>query len=125
MDDKVTFFVAECHEFHSMGEYHEGIEDVNEAIRLWNEIPADRMHGIKSIGIMIPDEDALPFEVDIVVGSRIDLDMLDYIPGAWENSKVLTKLGELVANFPDLEANREIPEPPKEEAVQVRRHRGR
>ena len=34
----VTFTVAECGEFHNMGEYHEGIETIEEAMKLYNAI---------------------------------------------------------------------------------------
>lgn len=34
----ITFTVAECGEFHNMGEYHEGIETIEEAMKLYNAI---------------------------------------------------------------------------------------
>ena len=47
----IAFTVAECGEFHNMGEYHEGIETIEEAIKLYNAIDPSRMHGIPSIGV--------------------------------------------------------------------------
>ena len=47
----ITFTVAECGEFHNMGEYHEGIETIEEAMKLYNAIDPSRMHGIPSIGV--------------------------------------------------------------------------
>ena len=47
----ITFTVAECGEFHNMGEYHEGIETIEEAIKIYNAIDPSRMHGIPSIGV--------------------------------------------------------------------------
>lgn len=34
----VTLTVAECAEFHNFGEFHEGIETVDEAIKLFQQI---------------------------------------------------------------------------------------
>ena len=53
MSDKVTLSVYECSEFHSMGEMHENIESVDEAIKIWEGIPATRMNGIKSISVVV------------------------------------------------------------------------
>ena len=47
----ITFTVAECGEFHNMGEYHEGIETIEEAIKIYNAIDPSRMNGIPSIGV--------------------------------------------------------------------------
>lgn len=49
----VTLTVAECGEFHSLGEFHENIASVEEAIAVWKSIPPERMNGIPSIGINI------------------------------------------------------------------------
>ena len=47
----ITFTVAECGEFHTMGEFHEGIETIEEAMKLYNAINPSHMHGIPSIGV--------------------------------------------------------------------------
>jgi hypothetical protein len=44
----ITFSVAECAEFPNMGEYHENLT-LPEAVEIYKQIPAERMHGIKSI----------------------------------------------------------------------------
>ena len=46
---KVSFTVAECGEFHNMGELHENVVSVKEALSLFEQIPGDRMHGIPNI----------------------------------------------------------------------------
>ena len=38
--------VSECSEFHNLGEFHEGIETVDEAIKLYNQIPPERMSAV-------------------------------------------------------------------------------
>lgn len=47
----ITFTVAECGEYHSMGECHEGIRTLEEAAAIYRKIPPERMNGIPSIGI--------------------------------------------------------------------------
>ena len=42
----VTLTVAECSEFHSMGEFHENIRSAAEAVSKFKEIPPERMHGM-------------------------------------------------------------------------------
>jgi hypothetical protein len=75
MDNKksITLTVNECSEFHSLGESHENIKTVDEAIRIWRRIPEERMHGIKSIGIRVanksdPDDYK---EMDVIIGIQI------------------------------------------------------
>ena len=52
----VTLTVAECNEFHSMGEFHENIRSAAEAVSKFKEIPPERMHGIpqSESGLPIP-----------------------------------------------------------------------
>ena len=68
----VTFTVAECGEFHNMGEYHEGIETIEEAIQIYQAIDPSRMNGIPSIGVNMHiegTEEFLTFQtVDAAVG---------------------------------------------------------
>lgn len=102
----VTLTVAECGEFHNLGKFHEGIETVEEAIRLFNEIPPERMNGIPSIGIHIHTEGAEPFEdveMDVVSGKVVDLEMLEYVPDISDNPKAIEVIGELIDKLPDIE----------------------
>ena len=49
----ITFTVAECGEFHSLGEYYEDISTLGEAAAIYRKIPPGRRNGIPSIGIKI------------------------------------------------------------------------
>lgn len=49
----LTFTVAECGEFHSLGEYHEGIKTLDEAVSIYRNIPPGRTDGVPSIGIKL------------------------------------------------------------------------
>ena len=52
---KVSFTVAECGEFHDMGEFHENIGSAKEALEIFKQIPGDRMNAIPTIGIRLTD----------------------------------------------------------------------
>ncbi|WP_346727956.1 LPD28 domain-containing protein, partial [Pseudoflavonifractor sp. MCC625] len=41
----LTYYVAECMEFPNLGEYHDNLS-LEEAVRIYQEIPAERMNGI-------------------------------------------------------------------------------
>lgn len=50
----LTYTVAECGEFHSLGEYHEGIQTIDEAERLYRQIPPARSASLRSASISTP-----------------------------------------------------------------------
>lgn len=100
----MTFTVAECGEFHNMGEYHEGIETIEEAMKLYNAIDPSRMHGIPSIGVNMHIEGTEEWEdehADIVSGKRIDVDFLNYTPELRDTPKVQDAIKKLIAAYPE------------------------
>ncbi|RGI13339.1 YodL domain-containing protein [Roseburia sp. TF10-5] len=100
----ITFTVAECGEFHNMGEYHEGIETIEEAMKLYNAIDPSRMHGIPSIGVNMHVEGTEEWEdeqADIVSGKRIDVDFLNYTPELRDTPKVQDAIKMLIAAYPE------------------------
>ena len=104
----VTFTVAECGEFHNMGEYHEGIETIEEAIQIYQAIDPSRMNGIPSIGVNMHIEGTEEWEdeqVDILSGKCIDVDFLNYTPELRDTPKVQDALKKLIAAFPEKEVN--------------------
>ena len=108
----VTLTVAECSEFHNMGEFHENITSVAEAVAKFKEIPPERMHGIPAIGIRVADlknpEDSV--EMDVLIGKRIDLDMLRYVPDIAENWQAQQMIAALIHDVPEAQIEGEIPE---------------
>lgn len=108
----VTLTVAECSEFHNMGEFHENITSVAEAVAKFKEIPPERMHGIPAIGIRVADlknpEDSV--EMDVLIGQRIDLDMLRYVPDIAENWQAQQMIVALIHDMPEAQIEGEIPE---------------
>lgn len=123
---KVTLTVAECGEFHNLGEFHEGITTVEEALETFNSIPPERMHGIPAIGIHLHTkgtEDYEDIELDILSGRMIDLDNLNYVADIRKNSEAMDKIAELIAKVPDAQIYGVIP-PQIEDKIQEYRYAG-
>lgn len=110
-EPEVTLIVAECGEFHNMGEFYENIPTVDEAVAIWKQIPPERMNGIPAIGINIHTPGTEEFEdvgIDILSGKRIDLDILEYIPDIKGNPQAMEVIAELVAKAMPLMPEMEI-----------------
>ena len=122
IEQKVTLYVAECSEFHSLGEYKEGIETVDEAIHVFHAIPSERMNGIKAIGIKVENvDDAMDsIELDIVVGNHIDVDMLSYVPEVRENEVCRDMIARMIVAMPQMEVRGEIPKQIAERIDKIR-----
>ena len=122
----VTLTVAECGEFHTMGEFHEGITTVEEALMIFNSIPPERMHGIPAIGIHLHTEGTEEYEdieLDILSGRTIDLDNLNYVSNIRRNPDAMEKIAELIAKRPDAQIYGVIP-PQIEDKIKEYRYEG-
>ncbi len=112
-ETEVTLTVAECGEFHNLGEFYENIPTVEEAVAIWKQIPPERMNGIPAIGINIHTPGTEVFEdveIDILTGKRIDLDILEYIPDIKGNPQAMEMITELVAKLPEMEIDGHLDE---------------
>lgn len=108
----VTLTVAECSEFHSLGEEHTGIKTAKEAIEIFNSIPPERMNGFPGIGICVTDEaDSKQYtEMDIYSNKRFDMDTLSYAPEIYNDKNAQKLIAELIHAYPDAEIIGKIPE---------------
>lgn len=108
---KVSFTVAECGEFHNLGEYHETVESVKEALEIFNQIPDDRMHAIPTIGIRVTDTEhpEIFTEIDIANAKFIDMDVLGYVPEIRDNKSAQYAIAELIHAMPEAEVRGEVP----------------
>lgn len=110
----ITWTVAEVSEFHDMGEYYDDIESLDEAVKLFDSIPSERMNGIKAIGIQCHnlgiDSIYDDLQLDVFTGSSIDLEIFDDFPRLKECDLAINKLGEIVAMFPMCETRGVLPE---------------
>lgn len=110
---EITFTVAECGEFHSLGRYRDDISNAEEAIALWKEYQKGPLNGIPSIGIQIrkPGQTGMEdVQVDLVSGKTMDLDMLRYYPEINTEETAIQKIRELVENLQDVNVVGKIPE---------------
>lgn len=110
---KITYTVAECGEFHSMGRYRDDVENVNEAIDLWNEYKKGTLNGVPSIGILVHtlgQSERDDTQVDLVSGKTMDLDMIRYYPEINTEEAAIQKICELVENLPDVNVVGKVPE---------------
>ena len=108
----LTFTVAECGEFHQLGEYYDDITTVEEAIEKWEQLKDSPLNGVASIGILShkPGENSLEDEqVDLVTGKVLDLDMLRYYPAIRNDKRALEMIAALASHLPDIGVIGEIP----------------
>lgn len=76
----ITFYVAECTEFPVLGEYHERLETLQEAMELYEKIPAERMNGIKGIGFRLEDGSIYDGNFDLMVMGEMQTEFINEIP---------------------------------------------
>jgi len=98
----LTYYVAECMEFPNLGEYHDNLS-LEEAIRIYQEIQAERMNGIKGIGFELKDGSDYEGPFPILTGQTIDLDTIQAIDYYRDNPLVQKAVKELAAAMPEME----------------------
>lgn len=98
----LTYYVAECMEFPNLGEYHDNLS-LEEAIRIYQEIPAERMNGIKGIGFELKDGSDYEGPFPILTGQTIDLDTIQAIDYYRDNPLAQKAVKELAAAMPEME----------------------
>ena len=102
-ENPLRYYVAECMEFPNLGEYHDNLS-LEEAIRIYQEIPAERMNGIKGIGFELKDGSDYEGPFPILNGQTIDLDTIQAIDYYRDNPLVQKAVKELAAAMPEMEA---------------------
>ena len=98
----LTYYVAECMEFPNLGEYHDNLS-LEEAVRIYQEIPAERMNGIKGIGFELKDGSDYEGPFPILTGQTIDMDTIQAIDYYRDNPLVQKAVKELAAAMPEME----------------------
>ena len=127
----ITFYVAECMEFPVMGEYHNNLT-LEEAIKIYESIPADRLHGGKGIGFDLQDGDKdYSGEYELMCWDRVDRELIDMIPHYKESPLVQKAINDMEKYLNEkhgkvqeaeqtVEVKQEVPEAPvKKESVSV------
>ena len=127
----ITFYVAECMEFPVMGEYHNNLT-LEEAIKIYESIPAERMHGGKGIGFDLQDGDKdYSGEYELMCWDRVDRELIDMIPHYKESPLVQKAINDMEKYLNEkhgkvqeaeqtVKVKQEVPEAPvKKESVSV------
>ena len=76
----IAFYVAECTEFPVLGEYHERLETLQEALELYEKIPAERRNGLKGIGFRLEDGSIYDGNFDLMVMGEMQTEFINEIP---------------------------------------------
>lgn len=74
----ISFYVAECSEFPTMGKFHDGVT-LEEAFRLYDQIPTERMNGIKGIGFELHDGSEYDGQYPLMEAGRVDEELINMV----------------------------------------------
>lgn len=110
--DFLRFYVAECMEFPVLGEYHEDLT-FEQALEAYERIPAERMHGIKGIGIQLHHNGEVE-ESDILSGTRVEREWIDMLPNLKDHPLIQKALSDVETYI----SKKEEKEAKKQEASQ-------
>ena len=101
-EPSICYYVAECMEFPTMGEYHDNLS-LEDAVRLYQAIPAQRMNGIKGIGFELKDGSDYEGTFPILTGDTIDLQTIQEIAYFRDNPQVQKAVQDLVKAMPEMQ----------------------
>ena len=96
-----TYYVAECMEFNRYGEYREDIHSAEEAVKIYQSIPSERLNAGKGIGLHVEEEDGIPLEFSLVYNGELDVDLLRDIYDPNQYPEVFIAARELSAYLPE------------------------
>ncbi|MDL2301089.1 DUF4316 domain-containing protein [Lachnospiraceae bacterium OttesenSCG-928-D06] len=102
---ELSYYVSECMEFPTLGEHHEQLS-LKEAIRLYESIPAERMNGIKGIGInlhVLEEEEYKDLNCDVIAGGLIDMAAINSVEEFRTSTLIQEAIKALVENLPGVE----------------------
>ena len=118
-EGKISFYVAECSEFPNLGELRENLT-LDEAIRIYHEMPSDRMNGIKGIGFNLEDGSIYDGQMELMSGGIVHTDVINAIDHYRNNPEIQQAMEQLKTLFsvPEFEKDQE----PDEAAFQVANH---
>lgn len=105
-EPEVTFTVAECGEFPTLGNCYEGIKKADEAIEIWQRVQKKNQNTVPGLGIHVHipgQEDYMDGQIDLVSGRTIDVSILEYIPSMRKEPRVMEKVAELIHRLPGYE----------------------
>ena len=77
-----------------LGEYHDNLT-LEEALRKYDEIPADRMNGVKGIGFCLEDGSMYDGDYELMSAGTISKDLIDLVPHYKESPLVQQAITDL------------------------------
>lgn len=104
----ISFYAAECAEFPVMGEVHYDLT-LPEALEAYEEIPSERMHGLKCVGFDLKDGSDYEGMQSLMIEGKIQKEFLNSIPGFRENSYVQNAISRVEKYLEERHPNVENP----------------
>ena len=106
---RISFYVAECSEFPVLGEFHQDLT-LEQAFSIFDQIPGNRMNGIKSIGFNLEDDSDYAGMFDLYVGNSLQKEIINSIPGYRDNRLVQKALSDAEKIIEKRQNERKMPE---------------
>ena len=106
----ITFYVAECTEFPILGEYHERLETLQEAMELYEKIPAERRNGLKGIGFRLEDGSIYDGNFDLMVMGEMQTEFINEIPQYRDSPLVQKAIADMQEILLERRPEREVSE---------------
>lgn len=107
----ISFYVAECAEFPVMGEFHDNLT-LEQALEVYDKIPAERMNGIKSIGFSPEDGSIYSGMFDLMVGGEVQAEVVNHIQHYRESPLVQKAISDMKTLLEKRQASKELEERP-------------
>lgn len=107
----ISFYVAECAEFPVMGEIHDNLT-LEQALEVYDKIPAERMNGIKSIGFSLEDGSIYSGMFDLMVGGEVQAEVVNHIQHYRESPLVQKAISDMKTLLEKRQASKELEERP-------------
>ena len=114
----LTYYVAECMEFPVLGEYHE-VDTLAEAVKLYEQIPADRMNGIKGIGFNLHDGSDYAGAYPLMLSGKVATEMIDLVEHYKNSPLVQQAVEDIKQYYPDVRETEYQPREAEENAPAV------
>lgn len=114
-DAKITFYVAECMEFPILGEYQDNLT-LKEAVQKYEEIPEDRINGIKGIGFRLEDGSMYDGDYELMSAGVISKDLIDLVPHYKESPLVQQAIADLEQILSDRRQEKTAEKPQEKQA---------
>ena len=107
----ISFYVAECAEFPVMGEFHDNLT-LEQALEVYDKIPAERMKGTKSIGFSLEDGSIYSGMFDLMVGGEVQAEIVNHIQHYRESPLVQKAISDMKTLLEKRQASKELEERP-------------